>query len=102
MLPDDDDDFDLGGDLFNCFFVQAASIFVGVAALLFLLSTVCFLLFFFLNTATVLKICGWFQIIGGKCTDLPFSGSTAGFRSSEVSTPIYRPHDLRLVSDHQR
>lgn len=43
---------------------RAASIFVGSAALLFLLSVVCFLLFFFLNTATVLKICGWFQVIG--------------------------------------
>ncbi|KAL8587136.1 hypothetical protein ACOMHN_026104 [Nucella lapillus] len=42
---------------------QAASIFVGVAALFFFISVVCFLLFFFLNTATVLKICGWFQII---------------------------------------
>ncbi|KAK7499617.1 hypothetical protein BaRGS_00009269 [Batillaria attramentaria] len=46
---------------------QAASIFVGIAALLFLLSVACFLLFFFLNTATVLKICGWFQVIGALC-----------------------------------
>ncbi|XP_076447832.1 LHFPL tetraspan subfamily member 3 protein-like isoform X2 [Babylonia areolata] len=42
---------------------QAASFFVGVAALFFFVSVFCFLLFFFLNTATVLKICGWFQII---------------------------------------
>lgn len=43
---------------------QASSIFIGVAALLFMLSVVCFLLFFFLNTATVLMVCGWFQVVG--------------------------------------
>jgi len=46
---------------------QAASIFVGVSALLFLMSIIGFLLFFFLNTATVLRVCGWFQIIGALC-----------------------------------
>lgn len=51
------------GNIHNPSF-QASSIFVGVAALLFMISVVCFLLFFFLNTATVLKICGWFQIVG--------------------------------------
>lgn len=55
----------ISNTLFVCI-LQAASFFVGVAALLFLISIACFLLFFFLNTATVLKICGWFQAVGGK------------------------------------
>lgn len=68
-LLTDGSDYSCSGDFFEFNKIgnpsfQAATIFVGVAALLFLLSIVCFLLFFFLNTATVLKICGWFQIIG--------------------------------------
>lgn len=68
LLPDGSDyscsgDFLDFGSIDNASF-QASSIFVGMAALLFLISVVCFLLFFFLNTATVLMICGWFQAIG--------------------------------------
>lgn len=45
---------------------QAAAFFVGFSALLFLICIACFLLFFILNTATVLQICGWMQAISGN------------------------------------
>lgn len=65
---------------------KAASIFVGLAALLFFISVVCFLLFFFLNTATVLKICGWFQIIAALFMFLGCVIYPNGWDSSEVQT----------------
>lgn len=40
---------------------KVSGFFVGASALLFLICTACLLLFFFLNTATVLQICGWIQ-----------------------------------------
>ncbi|XP_041350056.1 LHFPL tetraspan subfamily member 3 protein-like isoform X2 [Gigantopelta aegis] len=43
---------------------QAASFLVGASALLFIICCVCLILFLFLNTATVLRICGWLQILG--------------------------------------
>ncbi|XP_014770037.1 LHFPL tetraspan subfamily member 3 protein [Octopus bimaculoides] len=42
---------------------KAAGFFVGFSALLFIICVLCLLLFFFLNTATVLKICGWIQTL---------------------------------------
>ncbi|XP_046548731.1 LHFPL tetraspan subfamily member 3 protein-like isoform X1 [Haliotis rubra] len=43
---------------------RAAAFFVGASALLFLICCLCLILFLFLNTATVLRICGWLQVIG--------------------------------------
>ena len=45
---------------------RAASMLVGISALLFLLAIVCLLLFFFMRAATVLKICGWLQLLAGN------------------------------------
>lgn len=69
LLTDGSSDYSCKGDFLEFSGIdnpsfQAASLFVGIAALLFLISVACFLLFFFLNTATVLKICGWFQVVG--------------------------------------
>ena len=47
-------------------FFKAASFFVGGSALIFWLSVVCLSLFIFLHTTTVMKICGWMHIFGGK------------------------------------
>ncbi|XP_050414782.1 LHFPL tetraspan subfamily member 3 protein isoform X1 [Patella vulgata] len=43
---------------------HAAAVFIGLSALLFLICCLCLLLFLFLNTATVLRICGWIQVLG--------------------------------------
>ena len=45
---------------------KASGFFVGASALLFLICTACLLLFFFLNTATVLQVCGWIQSVSGE------------------------------------
>ncbi|CAC5379782.1 LHFPL [Mytilus coruscus] len=46
---------------------RAASMLVGISALLFLLAIICLLLFFFLRASTVLKVCGWLQLLAGIC-----------------------------------
>ena len=46
---------------------RAASMLVGISVLLFLVAIVCLLLFFFLRASTVLKVCGWLQLIAGIC-----------------------------------
>lgn len=48
--------------------LRAASLLVGFSALFFIFSLICILLFFFLKAATVLRICGWLQILGGLYT----------------------------------
>ena len=45
---------------------RAASMLVGISVLLFLVTIVCLLLFFFLRASTVLKVCGWLQLIAGN------------------------------------
>ncbi|XP_048740882.2 LHFPL tetraspan subfamily member 3 protein-like isoform X1 [Ostrea edulis] len=49
---------------------RAASMLVGVCALVFMFSVVCLLLFCFLKAVTVLKICGVLQTIGCVCMAL--------------------------------
>ncbi|XP_069141446.1 LHFPL tetraspan subfamily member 3 protein-like isoform X1 [Argopecten irradians] len=46
---------------------RAASMLVGISALLFILSVICILLFFFLKADKVLKICGWLQLLASLC-----------------------------------
>lgn len=46
---------------------RGASMLVGVSALLFILAIICLLLFFFLRASTVLKVCGWLQLLAGAC-----------------------------------
>ncbi|KAJ8301615.1 hypothetical protein KUTeg_020602 [Tegillarca granosa] len=46
---------------------RAASFLVGISALLFIFSIVCFIMFCFLRAATVLKICGWLQLLAALC-----------------------------------
>lgn len=52
---------------------RAASMLVGISALLFLLTIVCLLLFFFMRAATVLKICGWLQLLAGNYMYMTFT-----------------------------
>ncbi|VDI70327.1 Hypothetical predicted protein [Mytilus galloprovincialis] len=46
---------------------RAASMLVGISALLFVIAIICLLLFFFLRASTVLKVCGWLQLLAGIC-----------------------------------
>ncbi|NXC55147.1 LHPL3 protein, partial [Aleadryas rufinucha] len=41
---------------------KAASFFIGLSMMLIIACIVCFILFFFCNTATVYKICAWMQL----------------------------------------
>ncbi|XP_064905160.1 LHFPL tetraspan subfamily member 3 protein isoform X4 [Columba livia] len=45
---------------------KAASFFIGLSMMLIIACIVCFILFFFCNTATVYKICAWMQLTSGK------------------------------------
>ncbi|XP_002740275.1 LHFPL tetraspan subfamily member 5 protein-like [Saccoglossus kowalevskii] len=55
------EDFDFGN--IPSGYWQAATIFAGVSTLLILTSIICMLLFLFVNTARVFKICAWQQVI---------------------------------------
>ncbi|XP_025070496.1 LHFPL tetraspan subfamily member 3 protein, partial [Alligator sinensis] len=44
---------------------KAASFFIGLSMMLIIACIVCFILFFFCNTATVYKICAWMQLTSG-------------------------------------
>ncbi|XP_048356220.1 LHFPL tetraspan subfamily member 3 protein isoform X1 [Sphaerodactylus townsendi] len=46
---------------------QAASFFIGLSMVLIIACIVCFILFFFCNTATVYKICAWMQLSSAAC-----------------------------------
>ncbi|KAF4793912.1 Lipoma HMGIC fusion partner-like 3 protein [Turdus rufiventris] len=46
---------------------KAASFFIGLSMMLIIACIVCFILFFFCNTATVYKICAWMQLTSGSC-----------------------------------
>ena len=64
-------DFSCTGDFldFNTIsnnYFMAASFLVGGAALLFILSIICMILFLFLKPVIVLRLCGWLQLIAGK------------------------------------
>uniref|UniRef100_A0A8C0B5G4 Lipoma HMGIC fusion partner-like 3 protein n=1 Tax=Buteo japonicus TaxID=224669 RepID=A0A8C0B5G4_9AVES len=45
---------------------KAASFFIGLSMMLIIACIVCFILFFFCNTATVYKICAWMQLTSGE------------------------------------
>ncbi|CAI5785189.1 Hypothetical predicted protein [Podarcis lilfordi] len=45
---------------------KAASFFIGLSMVLIISCIVCFILFFFCNTATVYKICAWMQLSSGE------------------------------------
>ncbi|XP_067420602.1 LHFPL tetraspan subfamily member 3 protein isoform X4 [Emydura macquarii macquarii] len=45
---------------------KAASFFIGLSMTLIIACIVCFILFFFCNTATVYKICAWMQLTSGS------------------------------------
>uniref|UniRef100_A0A8C8RSZ9 LHFPL tetraspan subfamily member 3 n=1 Tax=Pelusios castaneus TaxID=367368 RepID=A0A8C8RSZ9_9SAUR len=45
---------------------KAASFFIGLSMTLIIACIVCFILFFFCNTATVYKICAWMQLTSGE------------------------------------
>ncbi|KAJ7399777.1 Lipoma HMGIC fusion partner-like 3 protein [Pitangus sulphuratus] len=45
---------------------KAASFFIGLSMMLIIACIVCFILFFFCNTATVYKICAWMQLTSGR------------------------------------
>uniref|UniRef100_A0ACB8FPW1 LHFPL tetraspan sub member 3 protein n=1 Tax=Sphaerodactylus townsendi TaxID=933632 RepID=A0ACB8FPW1_9SAUR len=47
---------------------QAASFFIGLSMVLIIACIVCFILFFFCNTATVYKICAWMQLSSVRLT----------------------------------
>ncbi|KAK3101381.1 hypothetical protein FSP39_003116 [Pinctada imbricata] len=48
-------------------YFKVASILVGVCNLLFIFATLATLLFFFIKAVTVLRVCGWLELIGGVC-----------------------------------
>uniref|UniRef100_A0A8C9FYK1 LHFPL tetraspan subfamily member 3 protein n=1 Tax=Pavo cristatus TaxID=9049 RepID=A0A8C9FYK1_PAVCR len=55
---------------------KAASFFIGLSMMLIIACIVCFILFFFCNTATVYKICAWMQLTSGietMCSTVPVS-----------------------------
>uniref|UniRef100_A0A8C5WN03 LHFPL tetraspan subfamily member 3 n=1 Tax=Laticauda laticaudata TaxID=8630 RepID=A0A8C5WN03_LATLA len=56
---------------------KAASFFIGLSMTLVIACIVCFVLFFFCNTATVYKICAWMQL----SSDIPSVLRSHGLRS---------------------
>ncbi|XP_042326650.1 LHFPL tetraspan subfamily member 3 protein isoform X2 [Sceloporus undulatus] len=63
---------------------QAASFFIGLSMLLVLACIVCFVLFFFCNTATVYKICAWMQLSSAACLVLGCMIYPDGWDAKEV------------------
>lgn len=57
-------DFLQWNEFLNDYF-RAVAIMVGASCILFMLVIISFILFCLLNTATVLRICAWFQILSG-------------------------------------
>ncbi|XP_031459369.1 LHFPL tetraspan subfamily member 3 protein [Phasianus colchicus] len=56
---------------------KAASFFIGLSMMLIIACIVCFILFFFCNTATVYKICAWMQLTSGEWGSGPGPGGSA-------------------------
>lgn len=54
---------------------KAASFFIGLSMMLIIACIVCFILFFFCNTATVYKICAWMQLTSGEWGSGPGPGA---------------------------
>lgn len=50
----------------NLYFL-AATVCVGVAVVTALLAIFCMIFFFFCHSTTVYHVCGWLQLISGKC-----------------------------------
>ncbi|XP_077977124.1 LHFPL tetraspan subfamily member 5 protein-like isoform X2 [Glandiceps talaboti] len=63
-----------------------ATIFAGLSTLLVLTSICCMLLFFFVNTARVYKICAWQQVIGAISLVVAILLYPVGWDSGEVAT----------------
>lgn len=69
---------------------KAASFFIGLSMMLIIACIVCFILFFFCNTATVYKICAWMQLTSGEWRQRPrcrgpraaLSGTARGARAA--------------------
>ncbi|KAM6146727.1 LHFPL tetraspan subfamily member 3 protein [Phoenicopterus ruber ruber] len=63
---------------------KAASFFIGLSMMLIIACIVCFILFFFCNTATVYKICAWMQLTSAACLVLGCMIFPDGWDSDEV------------------
>lgn len=63
---------------------KATSMMVGISCILFLISIGCFVLFCLLNTATVLRVCAWFQVIAGILMFLSCVVFPSGWDHSEI------------------
>ena len=58
-------DFTDFSTIINDYF-KVSAILVGVCNLLFIFSALATLLFFFIRAETVLRVCGWLELLGGK------------------------------------
>ncbi|XP_058046475.1 LHFPL tetraspan subfamily member 3 protein [Ahaetulla prasina] len=63
---------------------KAASFFIGLSMTLVITCIVCFILFFFCNTATVYKICAWMQLSSAACLILGCMIYPDGWDAKEV------------------
>ncbi|XP_062990257.1 LHFPL tetraspan subfamily member 3 protein [Elgaria multicarinata webbii] len=63
---------------------KAASFFIGLSMMLIIACIVCFILFFFCNTATVYKICAWMQLSSAACLVLGCMIYPDGWDATEV------------------
>ncbi|KAK6993781.1 LHFPL tetraspan subfamily member 3 protein, partial [Biomphalaria glabrata] len=82
-------DFICNGDfiswesILNSYF-KATSVMVGVSCLLSIASIACFLLFCLVNTATVLRICAWLQLMSGLLITVSCIVYPGGWDHSQV------------------
>ncbi|XP_037092222.1 LHFPL tetraspan subfamily member 3 protein-like [Pollicipes pollicipes] len=76
---------------------RAATVFVGLAVVVALLTIICFIMFCFLHANTVFRLCAWMQLLSGVCLLLAVLVFPAGWDAPllrEVCGPTadkYRP-----------
>ncbi|KAK2535569.1 hypothetical protein Q9966_006791 [Columba livia] len=87
---------------------KAASFFIGLSMMLIIACIVCFILFFFCNTATVYKICAWMQLTSDEIFTMAltpflcnlFNVCLEMFRRSGAENPLLQPAFAGDYSSH--